>query len=133
MNAKRWIVGLLLGSFLLGQSLPATAGRMLCGMKERATVEACTRCDGDHGTPSTASLRGGNCCRIGQAGVVDATPVVLSGLRRTETGDRQVWDAVLPAVSGAGALPGNACAVLAAPPASPPPLEPSTRTTILRN
>ena len=132
MMLRRSISALLLAALVLGQAMPAHAGRMLCRMKAPAPAEACSRCDSAPANDSSATLRASNCCRIAPAESAESPPVVLSSLRRAQSCENQT---PVLALQPASSVAGSALAPIAAnvSPLHPPILESTLRSTVLRN
>jgi len=132
MNVQRWISGIALGALLVAQTLPAQAGRMLCGMKAAERVEVCSRCD-DSGPAATGGvLRARSCCRMVPSEGTESAPIIVTTARRISSDD----DTALHAVATLPVLAGRPSEVVRFPAtvgSSCPPIESPTRTTVLRN
>jgi hypothetical protein len=74
MNRKRTLSIVVLAALLLTQAMPASAGGMLCPMKEEARVQAaCTGCEAGRGDGRDAGhpFRVPPCCFLGAAASPD--------------------------------------------------------------
>ena len=132
MNAKRWISGIALGALLVSQTMPAQAGRMLCGMKAPERIEACSGCDDTGSTPAGGVLRARSCCRIAPSETPRSTPVIVSAPRRAASEDGVAFSSA-PAPTIVADFSPAVARVPAAALSAHPLLESPTRTTVLRN
>jgi hypothetical protein len=134
MNRKRTLSIVVLAALLLTQAMPASAGGMLCPMKEEARVQAaCTGCEAKDAPGSSGMLRSRGCCHMKQGEATDATPVILSASRRAASSE-PLHLLTAPISLLATAVPDGAVRAMAwsAPPGVTL-LASISRTTVLRN